>query len=447
MPVPVLLLLAACNGPTTDPDGTYAECVAPSGGGEPAAVLTGPPPRNLLVLSIDTLRRDRIGRYARSDSTPFLDARLDEALVLDDLRGCANWTLPGVSCVQSGQSPLERGIDPVSADPDYPDQHLPEDTETLATWLSAAGFDARLASGSKLFSDAYPLGNGFGSVVYDDDARADEVSRLGLEALGAVISPWYVHLHFRDPHSPYRPPERYQGALAGVDLGERDPRTDDGLLAIARAWHGLEDDERAALYAQVDTLYQGELRYLDDQLAELWAELDARGALDDTLVVFWSDHGEQFFEHDSFQHGNSLQQEESMALGAFWARSLTPVAWEGPTMQVDLAPTILSILGQPIPDSVTGLVVGTAPDHRVRISSSKTNRDVPLQSVDQDGWRMLYKWTGERRLYDVPNDPAEVRDLYGAQRSRVKCLWELLAPAVAAVDPEKAGMEAVGAGP
>jgi len=442
----LLVFVAACTAPANDSQAPapVSDCAeAPAGTEPPAAVITGEPTKNLLMISIDTLRRDRVGRYSGLDTTPFLDARLAEALVLDDMRACSNWTLPGVSCALSGMSPLERGIDPVSADPAFPTRQLPADTETLATWLAAAGFDTRLASGSRLFSDAYPIGNGFGTVVYDDDARAGKVAQLGLEAIDAATGPWYVHVHFRDPHSPYDPPDAYQGALAGVDLGELDPRTRAGIDAIEAGWRSLEPAARDTLAANIDQLYQGELRYLDDQLEAFWAALAERGVLDDTLVVFWSDHGEQFFEYGGFQHEASLHHVEGMAIGAFWASGLAPTAWEGPTTQVDVTPTTMAILGQSVPASVTGHVVGTAPVNRVRVSSAVNTRGVPILAVDQSGWRMFYSWTGQRSLHDLGADPSEVTNLHDTQTRRVECLWEHLAPAVAQIDPANAGAEAV----
>ncbi len=436
----IWLLVLACS--ENEP-----QCVVPSAPGEdPALVFSPERPTNVLGISIDTLRWDRLGRNSGLDTTPFLDQVLAEGVVLEDLRACANWTLPSLTCAMTGQSTLNLGVEPMAADLSSVTDPLPEDLETLASWLSDAGHETRLVSAAKLFSEKRALANGFDQVHFNGELPAEALVDATLVQAAELAlledTPFYLQVHFRDPHSPYEPPEAYQGELAGADLGELDPRTSDGMRAIRTGWDSLEAQERDDLATVLLALYDGEVRYLDGQLARLWTELEELGLLDDTLVVIWSDHGEQFFEHGRFEHGQSLHTSEATAVGGFWGHSLQPAAFEGPTEQMDIVPTVLDALGLSIPSTVTGLPVGTAATDRVRVSATVNHKDDPTFTVDREGQRLFYTWTGERALYSLRDDPSEQHDLYDSSSPTVTCLWSSLEPALALLDPSATRGEA-----
>src|SRR5688572_8513187 len=118
----------------------------------------GPPPRNLIMLSVDTLRRDRVGRYDAGPSlTPFLDARMEEAVALDELSSCSNWTVAATTCVLAGATNLDRaearGMVPILVDD--PLAPIPADTPLLPFWLEQEGFASILVSANSYFSDLY----------------------------------------------------------------------------------------------------------------------------------------------------------------------------------------------------------------------------------------------------------------------------------------------------
>jgi hypothetical protein len=139
----------------------------------------GAPPANLIIISIDTLRRDRVGRYSGGDDTPFLDSRLASGVALDDLMACANWTLPGVFCAVTGRSMGEAGMEPI--DPARLEEvgYFPEEMGTLAGWLAEAGWATALVTTSKLFSAALPTGRGYDEEVFDSDMDAARADRRG----------------------------------------------------------------------------------------------------------------------------------------------------------------------------------------------------------------------------------------------------------------------------
>ena len=106
-----LLLGWACDASPEAP----ADSVADTTIG--ALTFTGPLPQNVLVLTLDTVRKDYLGRYGDHQDTPWLDAVMDESVVLEDHRSCSNWTVPAVICLYAGQSPVDLGFEPISSDP------------------------------------------------------------------------------------------------------------------------------------------------------------------------------------------------------------------------------------------------------------------------------------------------------------------------------------------
>lgn len=432
-----LLLTLACK----KDESSLSTCGPISPNTSETALEFSAPPHHLLAISIDTLRRDHVGYYHTGADTPFLTNLLSESVVLEDFRACANWTLPGMVCAMTGQSTLDLGLEPLTpdknADPDFLDPNM----ETLATWLVAAGWQTTLVTSSKLFSHYRSEANGFQQEVFDDDAPADWVVDQAIDQLQQTQSTenWYLHLHFRDPHAPYNPPIAYQGDLAGVDLSPYDPRTADGVLAIISGLQKPSGPSIKELQPILNTLYTGEVKFLDDQLTRLWQMLNDSGYLEDTLVVLWSDHGEQLLEHEKFQHGQSLHAEEGMIVGAFWAKNLAPLQVEEPYHHPDLAPTLLNALGVDIPDSIMGTIIGQAPKDRVRISSAVDATGLPIHAVERNGLRLLYNWDGNSELYDYKTDPSELNDITRANKDNVQCLWDFLKPELASVDQSLAG--------
>ena len=149
-----LLLGLACRPAQ---QGLFDDCVGAALTGEESKVGTPLLPqtksiKNVLMLSIDTLRTDRVGRYGCDKLSPFLDGLLESGTVLDNHHSCSSWTLPSATCVLTGQSPIELGDFPrIRAGEKIPD--ISEGTETLASILSDAGFRTMLLSANLYISE------------------------------------------------------------------------------------------------------------------------------------------------------------------------------------------------------------------------------------------------------------------------------------------------------
>lgn len=394
-------------------------------------MFDGDRPRNLLVISIDTLRRDALARYGGGPGSETLDRLLAEGVALDQHTQCSDWTFPSTTCTQAGRYLETLGVVPTIAEANAP---LPDLPAGLAGVLHDQGFATLMASASVYLTSARNNAQGFDRDVQPDDRHVLGVWSAGRDmlrdALASGADRWMLQLHVVEPHEPYTPPQSY---LSGLDDLPPDPwGLGDGTSAydVFDDWAQLSAEDQALLVALERVRYLGEVAFLDDQLDTVLSELDAEGWLDDTLVMLWSDHGESFFEHGHATHAWTLHAQENDGVAGFWAENLRPVAWGEPTTAVDLAPTALEALGVPIPDDFDGEVVGTADPHRPRFAVVSGRAGVQ-QAVVQDHEKLLYDWSGRVYLYDRSADPGELEDRAADRPERVRALYELLEPRTA----------------
>lgn len=383
-------------------------------------------PTNLLVVSLDTTRRDHIGRFADPalpSDTPNLDAVLDTAYVLENHRSCANWTGPSMTCVTSGNNPMENGFWPW-ADDDAIDHTPPRTYRTLAGRLSEAGWQTTLVTANSVFSSDLGLDAGFDRQVRVDWQPAPDVAAAGLAEAQALsgASPWYLHVHFIDPHGNYCAPEEYVDLAGIADLGWSADDVCNDTYGPGYQWWSQPPQWQQALIDTYEALYRGELRYWDTTFGQFWTELDARGVLDDTLVVFVTDHGQQFFEHGGHGHGLYLGTEENASTAAFWAKNLHPGAWTGLTLHQDLTQTLFDLYG--ISGQTSGMTVGTgAPDRAVRAMNYWGVWDGPHLSIVKGERQLLFDWWGDRAFYRLDTDPGALVDVYDPNDPDVADLW------------------------
>jgi arylsulfatase A-like enzyme len=446
-----LLVAAACSNPPAVAETPVAlpAQVATAAPASNAIVLTGPRPKNVLMISIDTLRRDHISRYGKRASTPFLDRVLAEGVALDRHRSCSNWTLAAVACVLSGKDHIAMQFLPeiTLRGP----QPAPPSIEFLDEILEKRGYyTGRVTSNNFLDAD-YGIGSP-DDLVFEHRGRGETITSRGLEVLDRAVAskkPWFVHLHYLDPHSPYYKPGERRPEEGTFDYYAQNPRF------LRSAWDTWSEEEKQKLQAATRERYKGEVELTDPVLARLWSSLEQEGLLESTLVVLWSDHGEQFWERGRVSHGYDLNSEEADALGAFWAEGLRPLAFQGLTVHEDIPPTILAILGldsEIEKQDMTGLVVGTGRADRATFAEDFSGQNSKM-SVDKGNQRLIYNWEGRLSHYDLATDPGETRDLLaGMPRTDpdapnfpadAKALWKLLAARVAPLDTLYAGITPV----
>jgi len=398
--------------------------------------IDGAAPENLLLLSLDTLRKDAFARHGGVGRLDFLDGLAERSVVFDRHRSCTNWTLGSFYCAFSGGLPLDASFEPWSHDDAV--RNVPGELDLLPEWLGRQGYETVLVSASKVVGGLDAVSDGYVTVELTHDARFDTIVDGGLARLPDLVdgrTPWMLHLHAFDPHTPYSPPEDYRQGLDDLDPIEWDLDALGGMGGLTERWPTMTDEARELVLAHFDIRYGGEMAYLDDQLERLWGQLEDLGALEDTLVWILTDHGEQFFEHNSLTHDRSSHREEVDALAMFWAADLTsPRSWQRTTSHTDLAPTVVDALGLQVPPELRGRVLtrngDDAPAHSFRYSAPQP----PMHSVEADGLRLIYKWDGSARVYDPVADPEERTNLYEPDDPTFQDLWGHMDPLIEAAE-------------
>lgn len=392
------------------------------------------PLRNVLMISIDTTRRDHVDRYATDGEvrTPFLASLLATGVAFDDHQQCSDWTYGSTTCTLEGRLNEDTGW---LADLNADRTPIPLGRRTLAARLGELGWHSMLVSSNDWLSDSWNNAQGYDQFQRestDDTAALLASGRSALEAAAAAgADPWLLHVHLVQAHGPYTPPDPYDDPVEALPELPWSLDSLFGAYTAAEQWPDMTPAEQELLGRHLEARYTGELRYQDDRMAEWFAEMDRDGWLDHTLVVVWTDHGEQWFERGQFGHAYDLGAEETDGVLGLWAKGMEPAAWDGPTHAVDLVPSVLEALDLPWADEdLHGYPVGAAPPDRPRFSSTAARRGVQA-SVVLDGWKLWFAFTGQVRLFDRAADPAESIDRFDPTDPRALALWDLLLPRVA----------------
>jgi arylsulfatase A-like enzyme len=327
-----------------------------------------------------------------------------------------------MTCVTTGLTPFELDWWPWTGDPYV--SGYDDDLPTLAGQFQfQLGYRTTLVTANTVFDDDLNFTRGFERVVHSSWQPATEVTDAGLTEAQALVDSgdnYYLHVHFIDPHASYCPPEEYVDPYEYADIGAN--LCYDFYYLAGYYWY-QDQYWRDTFKGNALELYEAELTYWDAEFGRFWDELDAMGALDDALVVFTTDHGEQFFERGSYGHGNALGAEENRSTAAFWARNLVPQVWTGNTVHQDLAATVQDFWGLKPPIPSSGMVVGTAPDDRYVRGMLYWGQGAARLSIVQNDKQLLYDFWGEKHFYDHAMDPTGLYDQYDPADPDVIAMW------------------------
>jgi arylsulfatase A-like enzyme/Flp pilus assembly protein TadD len=365
-----------------------------------AALLAAPAPKatpqSIVLITMDTTRADHLGAwgwpYAR---TPHLDALARRGTRFVRCDTAAPITLPSHTSILTGLYPPRHGVR------DNGTFVLADRFDTVAERLAARGWDTAAVVSAIVLARRHGLGQGFR--IYDDDlgagyAAGTEVSErqaeattvAALAAAGRLKAPFFLWVHYFDPHEEYRPPTRFADAAQAAGGPHR--------------------------------LYDGEISYMDDQIGKLLAGLPA-----DVRVAVVGDHGEMLGEHGEEHHGLLLYR---------GARRV-PLILAGPGIPagrseeclvrtVDVAPTLLALAGAPVPAGLDGAPLLGGPvcgrtSYTETFLPFFTYKWYPLRSLSTD--RFLYLKAPSSSIYQLPSDPEEKTDLARQQPGALR-LWE-----------------------
>ena len=375
-------------------------------------------PPNILLLVLDTTRADILGVNGgtpKGSPTPNLDQFASHGLNFQRAYAQSSWTLPSFASLLSGQLPHAHGV---VRDPEDETRfgRLPDETQTLAERLSAAGYATGAVVNNTYLAPEFGLNQGFdhydfvGSSNTEHRSAANTVE-LGLAWLDEQTKPTFLLLHMMEPHLTYDPPADLRGTFASTETTVSVPFGPGSNWQRWRQGAPPPEEQEAEV---IRGLYAEEVLGVDREFGKLLEGLDARDLRGDTLIVVTSDHGEEFWDHGAFEHGHSLMGEVTRV----------PLIVSGPNLglgtvdvvvqHVDLTQGLLIAAGLGLQEDLVGanllglaaLSEGVVGDLRTRTPQ----RDLPSRYALSES--VLY---GKQRLSIVSQDHRLVLDIESGQ--------------------------------
>ena len=392
---------------------------AASGCGEPAE---SPP---VLVYLVDTLRPDHLSVYGYPRATsPYLNVFAADAVVFENAYAPTSWTKPSTASLLTGLEPAHHGVTR-SAHVVAPESRM------LAERLAEVGYQTAAFSANPWILPEWGFAQGFdhfqslgpmpGADVMVDAVLAQLAARTG--------APFFYYVHAIDPHGPYRPPAHRKVPWLRTGTVAANPRD-------------LGPDTPRALLEDTVSAYDAEIAFGDEHFGRLLRKLMEAGLYERALIVFTSDHGEQFVEHGLGGHGRTLFQEVVRVplLVKFPGNRHGGRRVADTVSLIDVVPTVLAAVGQPIDERLDGIDLLAALDGADPVDPGRELFfDLDLlhgagtrnraRGMLADGMKYLaMEVPAERRLlFDLGRDPGEQHDLSKQRPVLVARLAETLA--------------------
>jgi arylsulfatase A-like enzyme len=399
---------------------------------------------NIIFIIFDALRADHVSAYGYPrQTTPTVDSRLAaKGVLFSEATAISSWTKISNASMLSSRLPMELfAVWEQTNDPILNSQTL------LAEYLRDAGYNTAGFIDSWFMRAQFGFAQGFDTyeIVGVD---GDSINNLAITWLdehgyqsGNSGDPLFLFLYYYDPHSEFVPPPPfdtmfdpdYTGPITGEIFGHgKDVVSGDLILSERDLEH-------------VIALYDGDIAYSDHFLNIMLDDLETRGFLENSLIVFSSDHGEMFGEHDKWIHRNSLYEEVLRVPLIFRYDGILPEAtvFSPPVDHLDVTPTILDLAGIPIPPHMQGrslvpLMTGAKtslterPIYALMAGENDPHGDaywiaprVNLYSVKEDGYKLIHtQQSSEHEVFAVEAESLYEREnVANVEAERAAAMW------------------------
>jgi arylsulfatase A-like enzyme len=392
------------------------------------------PPPNVILYVIDTLRRNHLGCYGYDRNTsPNIDGFAQRGVFFESAYAQDSWTKPSIATMLTSRYPKDHGAVGV-------EDRLSSELTTLPELLRDAGYYtvAFVAAGA-VGIPGLNFEQGFDQFVAMTEDHHDSLTSVA-EVMSRLF-PWikrnrdksfFLYVHLMDPHSPYFPVPPYDTMF--------DPEYEGRMTGARRGPGGYQSCRNERDIAHVKALYDGEIAYSDEYFGHFVSELRELGLFQNTMFVFTSDHGEELNDRGAWGHGHTLYEElikipliTKFPHGEYDGRRVL-----AEVRHLDLAPTILEAAGLPIPVEMEGKsLLPILEDKKVHLcdevfSEECLNQNI-LYSVISDGQKYILRTKPHtsRELYDLREDPYEIRNLFEQDSSSANKLARRLLDYVA----------------
>jgi arylsulfatase A-like enzyme len=377
----------------------------------------GPERPNVVLLVIDTLRADRLPFYDyERETAPFLSELAERGVVFERAWSTSSWTAPSTASILTGLYPNQHGVTQgiritrqlqEGADPTLELNRIPSELGTLPERMRELGYRTFGVADNPNICAAMGFADGFDRFSSSSDRGSDALNARLFDWLPEIerSEPWFVYLHYMDPHAPYLEREPY------FDLSELPPIGPPGTPG-----------------QRIHAAYDSEIRALDDRVR---AAFEALGAERDTVVLFLADHGEELRQRGTEQHGFKLFSELNRVPLVIVdpTRAAAVERVRADVSQVDVLPTLLEIAGLdagvmerlagqslvPLYERASGGGVGARTVWSMRQRAEARGGD-ELRSFQSGRYKLIQRLDGDgalvwQHLFDLEQDWPETLDL------------------------------------
>ncbi len=433
---------------------------------------------NVLLIVMDALRPDHLSAYGYSrETSPNIDRLAAQSALFADASAQSPWTKPATASLLTGLYPSQHRVNLMASG-------VPPSIPLITEILQSNGYRTGLFTANSFITPVFGFGRGVDRFYASRPPRVlqlmlghllsrlmewSEVAKrvLGLltsieqalvgggapqgglaaEGLTHALLAWidespgarfFAYVHYMEPHAPYVPPAPYDTHFLPARLQQM-PRVSgfppyQGFLPFERG-PAISPDSLENMIAQ----YDGEILYLDHWLGRLFDELRQRGLFEKTLIVLTADHGEEFYDHGGWGHGQSLFQEllrVPLIVSAPRLLGDTGQRWPHAVRQIDLPPTILDYCGilpaRPLPGlSLRPILDGVEAATPARMVYSEVDHGGRFAWALREGpAKVIFAQQGRERrrlLFDLASDPFERTDLAAVEPLRAQQAQERLA--------------------
>jgi len=425
--LPLLLALVACGdepaAPAAPPATPPATPTAATASGAARSSASAPP--DILLVYVDTLRADHLGTYGYSRPTsPRIDAWGAGGTVFTRAYSQSGWTLASTASLFAGQYPHQHRVVRDSKQPDRFGCLVPS-TQTLPEQLGLRGYATAAFINNTFMAPEFGIQQGFD--LYDYEGATNTTHRSGAQTVDDALAWWDAHadtprfavVHMMEPHLNYAAPEGIRGTFAEgegpprlkLEPGKADP-------FVAMQFKQLEPTETEKRWT-ID-LYDEEVLTVDAAMGRLLDGLEARGQSASTLVVLTADHGEEFWEHERFEHGHALWSPLThvplIAVGPGVPASRVPTVVE----HVDLFQGLLAKAGAPRPAESEGedlFGVARTPAARVALMENCLYGEPCISLVNDTHRVMLNSLRGYAGVHPVIDGLREGPQVQGPEQN------------------------------
>lgn len=385
-------------------------------------------PRSAVLILVDTLRADRLGCYGNPlDLTPQIDAFCAQSVRFDQAFSHAPWTLPSTASIFTSRHPAQHGaggrLGAFSV--------LDRSVITLAEVMRDAGFSTAVIVNVLFLGTEFGMTQGFDVVnqfIPKDNRSIRTADRTTSEALAWLAEhrdkPFFLVVHYFDPHLVYDPPQPFRSRYADPQDAEAGDFVFGTIRDVVDFRNGKKDLDQSTV-ERLERLYNGEVAFVDAEIGRLLRGMEDLKLTQNTAIALTGDHGEEFWDHGGFEHGHTHFDELlhiPLLIRAPWLSRAdgdeiaTPQRVDSVVRHVDLAPTLCDLLAVDWPssfqgDSLVPLMLGMSEPDRPVLSQGNFWGD-PIQAWRNHGKKIIvYQGSGTDLMFDVNQDPLEQHNL------------------------------------